>query len=128
MIKKKPKEEFKFNEDVELRISNLSTLKAKFNDTYAKMSADFASINIKMPMEDLMRKLQGLPLDDLHDLYDLEKGQRLNLTKLTELRDKVIKVNRKREVELSKLKAQIELAEIDLTLAKIKFLTTKLDV
>ena len=122
---KKQKEEFKFNEDVEVRMQNLSALKSKFNNVYEKMNKDFESINVKIPIEDLMKKLQGLPIDDLYDLHDLEKGKRLNLTKLTELREKVIKVNRKRELELNSLKRQIELEELDLSLAKIKFLTQK---
>jgi hypothetical protein len=125
--KKQSSDIFFFNDEVSDKHKHLEELRLKYSEISNKIKSDIDSVSVNMPMEELLRRMMSLPLDDLNDLYAAEHGKRLSFTKLNIKREKIVKQNRLREMELNKIKNQISLGEIDVTLAKINSVLKKFD-
>lgn len=109
---------FLFNKDVEEKKNILENLQKKHDELNKLITADYDKI--KNPPRNVSQMIEELPIQNLGDAFNPDK---FLLLKAMNERDKILKKNSKREEELKSLKHQIEMAQIEVALAKVNFIS-----
>lgn len=108
-----------FDNDVKIKNNTLCELQKRHDDLEKIILSELDSTLVSQPMDEVMQMMTSLPLKNLKDLHDQQKGKRFSISKAILFREKVLKANKFRNEELTNLKNQIEIAKIDVALAKV---------
>src|SRR5947207_1123950 len=109
-----------FNQDVENKIKILVELQKKHDDLNDLIVSEYKKIPV--PPRNVMEMIEALPLQNINDVYNHVKGKGFSLFKAMTAKDKIFKKNQVRQDELDSLKRQIEIAKIDVAMAKVNSL------
>lgn len=112
-----------YNQDVTNKEKILNNLQLKHDELHAVMTADYDKIPI--PPRNVMDMIESLPIQNIGESYEQEKGTKFHLFKAMNDKDKIFKKNAVRQEELDSLKNKIEIAKIDLAMAKVQFVLNK---
>jgi hypothetical protein len=128
MARKKKENSLLDNEEVKLKRNELRELRKKYLELSNKIKKDEDSVMIDMPMDELSRRLgpESLPIENIKELCAFERGKRKSFFSMIKERDKILKESKKNVKELIETKNKIKIGEIDIILAKINAMMTKI--